>query len=60
MNLTDLTEQESREKCPWLTCAHGHGVAAYGSCYAGGDPDDKACKDFITDREWERRGRKNE
>ncbi len=59
MNLTDLTEKkEPWRVCPWVNCAHGMGVAAYGSCYAGGDPNDKACKEFITDEEWERRGEK--
>ncbi len=59
MNLTDLTEhKELRKHCPWDECAHGMGVAARGSCYAGGDPDDPVCKEFITDEEWERRGEK--
>ena len=56
MNLTDLTEKkEPRKVCPWINCGHGYGVAAYGSCYAGGDPDDPACKEFISDEEWEKR-----
>lgn len=56
MNITDFSENhEERKKCPWLYCAYGMGVAAHGSCYAGGNPNDPLCEKFISDEEWERK-----
>ena len=43
------------KKCPWRECAHGMGVAAYGSCYAGGNPQEPLCQKFISDEEWEKK-----
>ena len=54
MNLTDFSENmEVRKQCPWAKCAHGWGIAAYGSCYMAGDPDDPLCSKFVGDKEWE-------
>ena len=53
-SMTKLSDnRDSRKKCPWLRCGHGWGVAAYGSCYVAGDPDDPLCSKFISEEEWE-------
>jgi hypothetical protein len=56
MNLTDFNENsEPKKQCPWLKCAHGLGVAAYGSCYVAGDPDDPLCSKFVSENSYEER-----
>jgi hypothetical protein len=60
MNLTDFNDNSDlRKQCPWLRCAHGMGVAVYGSCYVAGDPADPLCSKFVSEEEWEKNAKQS-